>query len=167
MSDIKFDGEYVLIEGTWTKLATLDLMLDAPSRRRVAGGFRRALVHDGNDGLTINWASDYPGGVTINGDVKLTQMSGYQLKLAYADVLLDKPERRRVTTGMRRALVHDFNDGLTLNWSSDYPGGVTINGAVTIPGSLTVASQNVGSLLAGFETRIRQLEDRVRALEGR
>lgn len=36
MSDIKFDGEYVLIEGTWTKLATLDLMLDAPSRRRVS-----------------------------------------------------------------------------------------------------------------------------------
>ena len=30
-------------------------------------GFRRALVHDESDGLTINFNNDYPGGVTVGG----------------------------------------------------------------------------------------------------
>ena len=71
MSDIKFDGEWVVVEGNWTRVRTLDLMLDAPARRQSNSGWRRALVHNHQDGLTINYASDYPGGVTINGDVKV------------------------------------------------------------------------------------------------
>jgi hypothetical protein len=47
-----------------------DLCLDSSDRRKPEGlsEFRRALVHDFGDGLTINWPGDYPGGVTINGD---------------------------------------------------------------------------------------------------
>lgn len=40
----------------------------------------------------------------------------------------------------RRALVHDFDDRLTLNWGKDYPGGVRILGDVGVPGHLDAGS---------------------------
>jgi hypothetical protein len=70
-SDIHLNGNWLVLEGTWIKLRSLDLMLDSPSRRRNNTGHRRALVHDPQDGLTINYAKDYPGGVTIQGEVSL------------------------------------------------------------------------------------------------
>lgn len=59
-SDVKLHGEQVRVEA-W------DLVLDADDRRKAPGGERRALVHDPRDGLTLNWAHDYPGGVNLNG----------------------------------------------------------------------------------------------------
>lgn len=41
-------------------------------------------------------------------------------------------------------MVHDFDDGLTINWKEDYPGGVTIEGPVSLPGG--VEDVRVGSL---------------------
>ena len=142
MSDIKFDGEFVIIEGNWTRAATLDLMLDAPSRRTNTSGFRRALVHDVGDGLTMNYANDYPSGVAINGARTISghnsgdwiDVQSRVVDIAGTDVMLDSPGRRTNRTPFRRALVHDFNDGLTLNWNRDYPGGVTVNGARTVSG---------------------------------
>jgi autotransporter-associated beta strand protein len=64
-SDIKlqddFDGQ--------VKVEAPDLCVDGGSGRRHGSDtpYRRALVHDGNDGLVINWDNDYQGGVTING----------------------------------------------------------------------------------------------------
>jgi hypothetical protein len=59
------------------------------------------------------------------------------------DFCLDSqdPSRRHNTTPFRRALVHDFQDGLTINWGGDYPGGVTIQGIVTMPGQLDVTAK--------------------------
>ena len=71
MSDIVLDGDTVFVDGHWTHVRTWDLMLDAADRRRSGEGSRRALVHDFGDGLTINFRSDYPGGVTIEGDVRV------------------------------------------------------------------------------------------------
>jgi len=71
MSDIKFDGEFVIVEGRWLKSRMWDIMLDAEDRRSNNVGERRALAHDFSDGLTINVASDYPGGVTIYGKVNV------------------------------------------------------------------------------------------------
>ena len=68
-TDIKLDqqgGNWLVAESQVLKSTASDLMLDAPARRR--GGpspHRRALVHDFNDGLTLNYAGDYPAGVTI------------------------------------------------------------------------------------------------------
>jgi hypothetical protein len=73
--------------------------------------------------------------------------------------------------------VHDFDDGLTINWANDYPGGVTINGpvkingAVTVNGSLTVKSPfghltleetlvRYSDLITGLEGKIKKLEAR-------
>lgn len=58
-----------------TRRASLDgtdLILDDSSRRgSAAGGTRRALVHESGDTLVVNYASDYTGGVTINGPVRV------------------------------------------------------------------------------------------------
>src|SRR5688572_21018304 len=52
------------------------------------------------------------------------------LNIQGADLILNSPERRGSHNGvLRRALVHDMNDGLTINFNGDYTGGVTINGA--------------------------------------
>jgi hypothetical protein len=75
-TDIKLDqqgGNWLILEGSVLKTTAADLMLDSPARRR--GGtspHRRALVHDAQDGLTINFAGDYPGGVTVTGNLAVT-----------------------------------------------------------------------------------------------
>jgi hypothetical protein len=63
------DGNWVVVESAIMKSTASDFMLDAPGRRSQAGGHRRALVHDTRDGLTINFNGDYPGGVTVAGDL--------------------------------------------------------------------------------------------------
>lgn len=75
-TDIKLDqqgGNWLVAESQVLKSTATDLMLDSPARRR--GGpspHRRALVHDTNDGLTLNYAGDYPGGVGITGNARVT-----------------------------------------------------------------------------------------------
>jgi hypothetical protein len=88
-TDIKLDqnnGTWLVIEGSVLKTTAADFMLDSPVRRR--GGpspHRRALVHDFQDGLTINFAGDYPGGVTVTGNLAVTgdvKIAGTAVKAA-------------------------------------------------------------------------------------
>jgi hypothetical protein len=70
MTDIVLDdinGSYITVNAPAVKLSASDFMLDNADRRRGGGPFRRALVHDQGDGLTLNFGKDYPGGVTIEG----------------------------------------------------------------------------------------------------
>lgn len=68
----------------------------------------------GEDGPQMNW-------VTVEGDV---------LKATGSDLMVDNDARRGGHTGgYRRALVHDFEDGLTVNFANDYKGGLTLNDA--------------------------------------
>lgn len=72
-SDIKLDAEsdgWVTIESNVLKVNSSDFMLDSSSRRKSTEGYRRAFVHNENDGLTINFAGDYPGGVRVEGNVR-------------------------------------------------------------------------------------------------
>jgi hypothetical protein len=63
--------------------------------------------------------------MSAQSDVKLVPG---QVIVDALDLCLDSPDRRKEQTNPhRRALVHDFDDGLTLNWDHDYPGGVKIN----------------------------------------
>lgn len=67
-----------------------------------------------------------------NGTSDIQLLHG-QVKIEAWDLCIDSKDRRKNnTTPFRRALVHDFNDGLTLNWANDYTGGVTIHGLKTI-----------------------------------
>ncbi|TXH01603.1 MAG: hypothetical protein E6P95_01495 [Candidatus Moraniibacteriota bacterium] len=113
MTDVRLDdvdGTHLVFDARVVMATASDLMLDSPDRRRGGGPYRRALVHDEGDRLTINYAGDYPGGV----------------KVQSSDLMLDSAARRKKSGGFRRALVHDQNDGLTLNFNGDYPGGITL-----------------------------------------
>jgi len=68
-TDVKLDqsdGTFLELHGRVVKSVSSDFMLDSAERRKGSGPFRRALVHDQNDGLTINFAGDYLGGTTLN-----------------------------------------------------------------------------------------------------
>ena len=70
MTDIRLDdgdGSFVTLDARVVKVQASDFMLDAADRRHGGGPNRRAMVHDQGDGLTLNFAGDYPGGVTISG----------------------------------------------------------------------------------------------------
>jgi len=54
---------------------------------------------------------------------------GAVFKAEASDLMLDSAARRSGGGPHRRALVHDFGDGLTINFKGDYPGGVTIRDA--------------------------------------
>lgn len=152
MSDIKFVGNDVHIEGSVLKCTTFDIELDNSGRRRSTAGKRRAFVHNFQDGLTLNWAGDYPGGITLNGQVNVGHLAGTHLRLSHHDLMLDNPGRRSAATGSRRALVHDTQDGLTINFNQDYPGGVTLRGEVKAPQSITTPRINGSILRLGHHT---------------
>jgi hypothetical protein len=130
------DGSWVVIDANVVKATASDLMVDSPSRRNGAGGpHRRALVHNQSDGLTVNFAGDYPAGVTVSGPL---------FKVEAADLQLDAPSRRSGGGHpYRRALVHDQSDGLTVNFNHDYPGGLVLNGVTEITPRRPAADQLV------------------------
>ena len=119
-------GEIVTIACNRMDVTGSDVVLDSPARRKPGGGnFRRALVHDESDGLTINFNRDYPGGVTVGGEI--VTIACNRMDVTGSDVVLDSPARRKPGgPTFRRALVHDENDGLSINFANDYPGGVTV-----------------------------------------
>jgi hypothetical protein len=100
MSDIKFVGEDIHVEGNVQRVTCFDIELDNAGRRKNASGRRRAFVHDFGDGLTLNWANDYPGGVTINGEVRMPNgatvgaLAGTALKCSHHTLHLDHAARR-------------------------------------------------------------------------
>jgi hypothetical protein len=85
-SDIVFDKQQVIVECDNVLVQGHDFLLDSVARRKAGNSppFRRALVHDQNDGLTFNFANDYPGGVTI-GDVR-----SLQFVITHHDEILEK-----------------------------------------------------------------------------
>jgi hypothetical protein len=81
--------------------------------------------------LTIDRTSGNVGIGTTNPSAKL-EVSG-SIKSTGPDFYLDYAERRNGASGTnRRALVHNDHDVLTINYDSDYTGGVHIEGNVGI-----------------------------------
>jgi hypothetical protein len=132
-ADLTLDGGNAIVDGDFLVVRCLDLKLDAPSRRSTNTGQRRALVHGFNDELVVNWAKDYPGGVTIRGNLSIPEkIKQNHVRMESTDLHLDHPARRSAAGGERRALVHGFNDELVLNWARDYPGGTAVHGALEV-----------------------------------
>lgn len=112
-TDIKLDqqgGNWLLFESGVVKCTATDFMLDSPARRGVGGSeHRRALVHDAGDGLTINFAHDYRGGVTVVGDLAVTgdiSSRGEDVALgAKVDELFGRVHELEQTIGALAALV--------------------------------------------------------------
>jgi hypothetical protein len=106
-TDVKLDagdGTFVMIEARVLKAACSDLMLDSPQRRKENGKpNRRALVHDSQDGLTINFNGDYPGGVTIAGNASITGdllLAGTALRTTLDDIRFDVNSAQRISTAI-------------------------------------------------------------------
>jgi hypothetical protein len=99
-------------------------------------------------------------------DIKLDQQGGEWLileasvlKVTAADLMLDSPARRGGgPSPHRRALVHDFQDGLTLNYNGDYPGGVTVAGNLAVTGDLKLAGVAVGATLASLQAALASVQ---------
>lgn len=100
MSDIRFVGEDIHVEGNIQRVTCFDIELDNAGRRKNNAGKRRAFVHDFQDGLTLNWDRDYPGGVTLNGDVKMPHgstvatLNGTVLRCTHHTLQLDHAAHR-------------------------------------------------------------------------
>ena len=99
-----------------------------------------------------------PFRVGSRGSNKETTIDSFALKFTGADLKIDHRPRRKNQSAERRAFVHDFKDGLTINWAKDYPGGVTINGHVKCPDKLVVKNKDVLQLLQSLERKISNLE---------
>jgi hypothetical protein len=133
-----------------------DFCLQSSSRRTNKSPNRRALVHDPNDGLTINWDGDYPGGVTIRGKVTISDglttegptrlrggnvvIHGYpymngptQVSILSEQLVLRNNE---VDVGKKIALSHCEDDTLVLNKDQGYGGGVRVEGDLELPGNV-------------------------------
>lgn len=114
MSDIIFDDtEQVTVLCGNLNVQGHDLLLDSPERRTPHGSaFRRALVHDLNDSLTINFGSDYPGGVTINGVRVLDVTGDIQFRISHQDEILlnggQSPDETAHLGDVIKALRHEI-----------------------------------------------------------
>ena len=65
-TDVVLDQETIKLIADFLEFRGVDVRIDNPGRRRGGGNYRRAVVHDFQDGITLNWERDYPGGVTVN-----------------------------------------------------------------------------------------------------
>lgn len=149
-ADIKLDGDTVTVEGRVIKTTASDLMLDNAEHRKNSTQFRRALVHNKGDRLTLNYAGDYPGGVSVEGG----QLTVQQLRVANPKV--------HDTGG--RALVQDEKDTLVLNEGDFYKGGVRVDGghlrvegAVHLNKSLSVAGEIAADRVSGKQLIAKDL----------
>lgn len=129
------------------------------------GNGGRAIVHDFNDTLVINYGDgvwengDFSGGVRIDSGTVVMgniHMLGPDLKML--------PTTDRGDGG--RVFVHDFNDVLHINYGGEFTGGTTIGGSVTINGSVSALSQrvygpsDVDALLVHGDASVRSLQIR-------
>lgn len=60
------DGNCVTFKSDTLKTTAAEITIDSPARHSTRYGHRRAIVHDTDDGLTLNFGNDYPGGLTLN-----------------------------------------------------------------------------------------------------
>jgi PASTA domain-containing protein len=101
------------------------------------------------------------------GDGSFVLVQGRVLKVAGSDLVLDAPERRKENkTPNRRALVHDFQDGLTINFNGDYPGGVTIAGNAAVTGDLLLAGTALRTTLESIQFSVQSLQGTIGGMSG-
>jgi hypothetical protein len=148
-TDVKLDqvdGSFLVLEGRVVQATATDFMLDSPERRRAANPFRRALVHDQGDGLTVNFANDYKGGVTLNAVREITPHrspnDGAFIKIDPTPILV-------------------VRGGIEFEVHTQSP--VLVGGG----GELTVTKFSLSGELAKLQRQISALQARVVALEAK
>lgn len=176
-SDVRLEPGQVVIDA-W------DLCVDSPDRRTRDAGHRRALVHDFDDGLTVNWAEDYPGGVTVRGVAELHARSGRGM-VVHGSVVLEDPATlasgTRVVAGPlswtrlrsddgRRLLVEAEgmqNDGLVFTGPVAFEGPVRMTTTIGDRPTAFVASiEDLAREVVLLRSELGALRDRLEALGG-
>lgn len=150
-SDIKLNGRNVEIIADAVIARALDIHLDHPARRSTNSGTRRALVHNSEDGLTINFNRDYPKGVTIEG---ATKMNG--------DVLFSQK------TTVKDLLITDLPFTNYLNPNPSPSRGPFDSPVIRIPPKRSISFESPSSLVKIIEElrkEIGELKTKVNALE--
>jgi hypothetical protein len=126
-SDIKLmdDGD------GWVKVEAGDLNVDGGTARRKGNTtqYKRALVHDFDDGLTVNWGNDYSGGVTINGLKKIATQPSQPLSIESGCITLHAGAAEFIG-----ALIH-------LKCEPEQAGGVKITGDVQFINKLRLSDE--------------------------
>lgn len=91
MSDLKLTDSGVIAEGSYFAIHAASFELKDSDRfnaRRSRGHMRRALVHETDDSLVINYGNDYPMGVTIEGPTKMNGDVLFSQKTTVKDLLI-------------------------------------------------------------------------------
>ena len=180
-TDIRLETGQVIIDA-W------DLCLDSKDRRDPdhMDGHRRALVHDFEDGLTVNWANDYPGGVTLNG-VRAINAHGSpdnRLLLSGAisceDLVDIKGGIRLVAGGLSwTRIFSDDNQRLVVEAQGNQNTGIVFKGPVRFEGEVSlsqfVGEPGLGGAMISYEDLLMEivklqqeiggLKERIAALE--
>lgn len=138
ITDIKLNDEFVEVTGHALKVNAWDIMIDNPDRRiQATPVYRRALVHDVGDKLTVNYDGDYPGGVEIKGKTKIDYPTVQQLALNNPAVSkIFAPFKPNVV-----ALCHVPGDVLVINEGQSFRGGVRIESGVEIKGGAKIEGE--------------------------
>ncbi len=170
-TDVKLDqgsdGNTILLDGGVVRATAADFILDSPQRHKGPGAFRRALVHDFNDGLTINWTGDYPGGVTIIGPSTASS-------LAY--IVLDRSGSVFGVNSLDQVTIHgsvihlntlttDSNSAGDVKLTFQHPGEFDQDGNQRTPD--VPETVLLGALLTTLRDEISVLKDRVAMLEAK
>jgi hypothetical protein len=181
VSDIRLDGDAVVIEGKWTKLLTWDLMLDGLGRRSAPDGERRALVHGPDDNLIVNFHRDYPGGVRLEGHVRVSDkltIGERTMTAEPAPELLPPSVLHNLSNLTGQRLISAIGtrppDRVIATMAQSSPASFDVHAStefhtpiraadVRLPSGDSFASLN--ALLAALLTRIAGLEARVSELE--
>jgi hypothetical protein len=180
-SDITLDGNAVIVDSDLIRLNGPDLVLDAAGRRHSPAGSRRALVHDASDGLTVNFGGDYPGGVTIGGEVSVGSLTTQthtcgqltagsvrvgQRQLAAGTVSGVQIGDSQATTYIGGSAVR-VQSRLIVDEDSSFGSSVTVHD-LTVSPTMTPATESDPSFqpYSLFE-RIREMQARIDSLERR
>jgi hypothetical protein len=164
------DGTFVVVQGRVLKVEGSDLILDSPERHRGAGPNRRALVHDQSDGLTINFNSDYPGGVAINGSsINLNGPSGARVSINQTGSIGATVNADQVT--LHGSIINldttsaDSLSAAEVRLAFQHPDELDQDGNPRVEGFVETVS--LGNLLTQMRDEIKSLQGRVTQLEAR
>lgn len=154
------------MQGRVLKVEATDLILDSPGRHTGGTGpNRRASIHDQNDGLTVNFNGDYPGGVAVNGrTINLNGPSG-------ALIRLDGSGDRRDQVTLHASFISPDtlqaygNSAGDIKFTFQNPGDFDQDGNQRTPDFPETVS--LGALLVQLRNKISVLQFRVTQLESK
>jgi lipoate-protein ligase A len=115
---------------------------------RGSGG--RALVHDNDNILSLNFEQDFTGGTRVYGPLEIKNGGNLFKYNGAADITFRYSDRG----SGGRALVHDENNVLSINYANDFSGGTKIGTAAIFRGSTSEYQLEICGTLRAREVKV-------------